>query len=310
MFDDHAQLSVAELVFFTPTLCLSLYICFRHGFGKQLGWVYLSILSLIRIIGASCQVAAEAEQNPSEGLYTAAIICSIIGLAPLLGALLGTLKRVHEGMHVLKVFSPIVFKILHIVLMVAVILSIVGGTKGNDNNTTGSSSPGAGYFKGGAILYLLAFLALTTCTGITLTERANLLNVDTYLVFGAAITTPFLVVRVVYTVTSVFANSTLFNTLHPNIYVQAFMQLSMEAMVVVIFLVTGFLTPAVFRPETIGEKDMSRRWPMNGQGNGGSTGAPIQYRYHSRSLNAGNDRVKLVDQAATERNTSNAHSAV
>ena len=88
-----SRLAVAELVLFVPCLLGASWVTFRHGLDRRLGWLYLVIFSLVRIVGASCQIASESKH--SVGLIEAATILSNVGLTPLLLAMLGLLKRVY-----------------------------------------------------------------------------------------------------------------------------------------------------------------------------------------------------------------------
>jgi hypothetical protein len=95
MLDSHGGLAVAVLIYYAILIWPAIYVCVRHGFGRHLGWFYLVTLPIVRIVGASCQIAAE--QKPSVGLYTAAAICNGIGLVPLLLTWMGMLKRVYDS---------------------------------------------------------------------------------------------------------------------------------------------------------------------------------------------------------------------
>jgi len=85
-------IAVWKLVFFSPALLISGYVAARHGFAKSSGWIYLTIFCIIRIVGAAAQLTLIS--NPtSEGAQTTALICSILGLSPLLLSSLGLLAR-------------------------------------------------------------------------------------------------------------------------------------------------------------------------------------------------------------------------
>lgn len=89
--DRRGGLSIAELVFYTPSLLISLYNCKSHGFRKSDGWVYITIFCLARLIGAICQLITYSW--PSVGVLQAAMILGSIGLSPLLLANLGLVRR-------------------------------------------------------------------------------------------------------------------------------------------------------------------------------------------------------------------------
>ena len=87
----YSDLAIAFIILYAFILPTSIYVCFRHGFGKQAGWLYLVIVSIVRIVGAACQIAAD--KNPSAGIITATLILNSLGFVPLILVLLGILER-------------------------------------------------------------------------------------------------------------------------------------------------------------------------------------------------------------------------
>lgn len=86
------NIAIAELVVYIPIALLTLLVIFRHGFHKQLGWIYLSIFSGIRIAGAIMEILSiKSPDNENDREW--AIILQSVGLSPLLLATLGLLKR-------------------------------------------------------------------------------------------------------------------------------------------------------------------------------------------------------------------------
>ena len=82
---------IVELAYYVSALPLSIWVLAKHGFGRQLGWIYLTILALIRIVGASCGIAAVS--NPKNTLIEINDILGSVGLSALFLAMLGFLKR-------------------------------------------------------------------------------------------------------------------------------------------------------------------------------------------------------------------------
>jgi len=89
--DKHGYVSIVELIVFIPCLVLGIAVCLRQGFKRTSGWIFVVILSVIRIAGAVCQLLTY--DNPTEGLIKATLILDSIGLAPLLLTVLGVLSR-------------------------------------------------------------------------------------------------------------------------------------------------------------------------------------------------------------------------
>ncbi|RFU27611.1 hypothetical protein B7463_g8732, partial [Scytalidium lignicola] len=93
--DARAASSIVELGVFLPTLFLSIWISIRHGFGLNSGWIYLVILSLIRIVDSACQLATN-KYPTSIGLHVTVSILNSVGLSPLLLTASGLLSRVNR----------------------------------------------------------------------------------------------------------------------------------------------------------------------------------------------------------------------
>lgn len=93
MLDSRGGLSVAILIFYIIGLVPAVYVVYKQGPGRHGGWLYLVSLPIVRIVGASAEIAAEQQTNPSSGLITTAAICNGIGLVPLLLVLLSLVQR-------------------------------------------------------------------------------------------------------------------------------------------------------------------------------------------------------------------------
>lgn len=86
-------IAIAEVCVYIPILILTIIIVFRHGFAKQLGWIYLAIFSVVRIAGAIFEIKKTHDPTNKTDIEWSAILQSV-GLSPLLMASLGLLKRV------------------------------------------------------------------------------------------------------------------------------------------------------------------------------------------------------------------------
>lgn len=88
------HIAIAELVIYIPVGLVSLFVVFRHGFHRQLGWIYLFALSTIRIAGGVIEIMSyHAPSNTSYQEWS--VILQSVGLSPLLLASLGLLKRMY-----------------------------------------------------------------------------------------------------------------------------------------------------------------------------------------------------------------------
>lgn len=89
MLTPRTDLSVAILAYYVPSLILSVYVCWRQEFGRQLGWIYLAILGIVRMVGSAINICTIS--NPDASLTDTAAVLQSVGLSSLLLAMLGTL---------------------------------------------------------------------------------------------------------------------------------------------------------------------------------------------------------------------------
>ena len=242
-----AVLDIVILVFYVPVFCLSVWVVFKHGFGRQLGWIYLAILAILRIVGGGTGIAAS--QNPSQGLIETSTICFSVGLSPLFLALLGFVSRVNQGMHSHQIPQRII-QLIHLPILVALIFAILGGTKSFDSDP---SSRNTGYTdtKVAVILFIVSLIALIAVTVITFRRIRHAMDGEKRLIYAAAASLPFLGVRMIYSIIVSFDHtSTVFSitsTRNAAVVAQAIMSVATEFIVVSVFLAAGFATPAIPR---------------------------------------------------------------
>lgn len=261
-----ADLAIAEIAFFSPALIVSAFVVFRHGFSRQLGWIYLVLLSLLRIIGASCILYMVTQNKYTQGLSETAEITSSIGTAPLLLAIIGFMGRVNESLVPEGRISFIFFRGFQLMALAALIIAIVGGIDANDNPASSSFHTGHELREAASILFLVLYLCEVVLVSLLFRHRNEVATGENRLVLSALLALPFICVRVIYTVLLAFTTdrSSVFYFENVNVYVEAFMQFCMEAIVVLIFTVTGLVTPK--RQEY--SQDMSVRdtqVPMHGR---------------------------------------------
>ncbi|KAK0307681.1 hypothetical protein LTR01_005681 [Friedmanniomyces endolithicus] len=205
MLGPKGDLAAAELAFFAPALLIGLYIVFRHGFTRQMGWVYIVILSILRIVGASATLNMAATNIASTALLETAAITSAVGTAPLLLALMGFLERINTGMEH-KGVSRLAFRLLHLVSLAALVVAIIGGIDRMDSNAS-QVSTGQKLSETASMLFLGVYLALA---GIALFGVANvrwILAGEKVLMRACVLAIPVLAVRIAYSIASAFANA-------------------------------------------------------------------------------------------------------
>jgi hypothetical protein len=86
-------IAIGEVVVFVPLFITALVVMFRHGFVKQMGWVYLLTFTLLSTIGAVLMLLSV--HDPSNTKYqTWGTALSGAGLSPMSMAPIGLLSRV------------------------------------------------------------------------------------------------------------------------------------------------------------------------------------------------------------------------
>ncbi|KZF21816.1 hypothetical protein L228DRAFT_269270 [Xylona heveae TC161] len=241
------RLAIAEIVYYAPALVLAVIVMLRHGFRRQLGWIYLAILALVRIIGSSMQIASE--QDPSNtGLITTAAILSSVGLSPLLLAMAGLLKRVDDSLPSSHRLPGRTFTLLHIPTLVALILAITGGSEESSSPT--SNNGGRKFMKIAIIIFLVVYVIQSALTFLTLFKLRHVPQGERKLVYAVTGSIPFLAVRLLYSLIGAFESPTklTFNTVVGNVFVQAFMAVLEEFVIVAMYLAAGLLVAKLSNP--------------------------------------------------------------
>jgi hypothetical protein len=122
------------------------------------------------------------------------------------------------------------------------ILCIVGGT--NSYSSTGVYQPQA-TTKAGVVLYLIAFIVLVLIAAVVASKLSNAPSEDKRLVWAVIIALPFIFVRIIYSLISVFSHNRHFNFITGSIIIHVFMSVLEEMAVVIIYLVIGWKTEAL-----------------------------------------------------------------
>lgn len=229
-------LNAVIIAFYAIAFLPALYVCLKHGWKRQLGWLEIVILAVVRIVGAVLGIVALHSNPVNQSLVATSVILSSIGLRFLFGALLGVIRRVHQGSSAKRPSD----RFLHspqIPLLVAVILSIIGGIKMSNAATINELNSGKDFLKGGAVLFLLCFLLLAATIAFILLKAGSVRAGEMRLVYACLAAPPFLLVRVIYSLALAFApsRSSLFNFTQPDVIVQALSKFTL-----VVFLLTSW----------------------------------------------------------------------
>lgn len=80
-------IAVDQIAAFTVPLLCAAYFKAQH----QIGWFFLGVFTLLRLIGASCKLALI--DHDSHGLWAAIFVCESLGLILIIFLLLEMLER-------------------------------------------------------------------------------------------------------------------------------------------------------------------------------------------------------------------------
>jgi hypothetical protein len=85
-FDTTGKISIAQLAFFAAALGPANYVLWKHGVQGIMGWLFISLFCVIRIVGAAIIIHDESGGNP---VSEAGLIISSVAIAPLIIATSG-----------------------------------------------------------------------------------------------------------------------------------------------------------------------------------------------------------------------------
>ncbi|KIW28158.1 uncharacterized protein PV07_07841 [Cladophialophora immunda] len=239
-------LDILELIYFVPALIASGYVVYKHGHRKRLGWRFLLMICLFRLIGAITSLIDV--RHPSSGLTITYDIMNSFGLSAIISTALALLDRVEDGMgpHGLP---HQVFQLLHLPSIVGIILSVIGSTN-LFSNSHSDVSAGFTELKAAVCLFLVVFVADILIAGHCFLKITHILPGERRLLFAVALALPFMAVRMIFSILCVFANDpkwfSSWSLEWTAILVHGILGVLMEAIIVTIFIVAGLTTvPAV-----------------------------------------------------------------
>ncbi|KAH0838637.1 hypothetical protein J3R83DRAFT_6960 [Lanmaoa asiatica] len=237
-------ISAVTIAIYVPIFLLAFRIAYRYGVGER-GWLLLVIFSLIRIVGGALLVAAELTVPVVTGLYIGGYALEASGLSPLLLSTLGLLEIITEGPDRGRKHAH-VFRILHIVGTLALVLMIIG------ISYTSSSSANTER-RVGVLLFAGLYICLVALAVMQWANRHRLMKYRKQLLVAVSAALPFLAVRTLYSVLSTFSSSTFsptsttdsnnplakFNMFSGEWQIYVVMEVVMEYAVVVIYTLAG-----------------------------------------------------------------------
>ncbi|KAJ5354877.1 hypothetical protein N7541_005921 [Penicillium brevicompactum] len=229
-------ISILEIIVYSPTLFVALWMAFHHGFKKSSGWYFFVVFCLARIIGAACYLATIAAPS-NVNLYITWAVCTSLGISPLLLASCGLLSRANDSImrKTGNPFSPIIFRLVNLISLVALILTIVGSTQ-NTNLTHGLVTTES---KVALILFLVTWLAVCGLFGLIAIRSHSIEDGERRLLLAVGISLPLILVRLVYSLIFAFGHRADFNMLSGNVTIQLVMSVLEEIFIVLVCLGIG-----------------------------------------------------------------------
>ncbi|KAJ6032056.1 hypothetical protein N7540_002788 [Penicillium herquei] len=270
------HIAIAELVIYIPVTLLTIVVVLRHGFHKQLGWIYLSIFGVIRIAGAIMEVlSTNHPDNTNDKEW--AIILQSVGLSPLLLSTLGLLKRIFDETtqhvpsdpdsktniivdvlgflpiigRIISIFSKRataisrrskVVQILHLPALIALILAISGGSDQASSNIS-EHAGGKKETQAAIIIFLLIYVMTCLLFIITVRDLHEMLPSQKRIYTCIFFALPLIAVRLLYSLISDFGHDAKFSLIDGDPSVQLAMATIEEFLVVLMYTILGVITP-------------------------------------------------------------------
>lgn len=271
MVDSKEALAIAQLAVYIPALICAIFIIFRHGFNKQVGWRFLGILCLVRIVGSSFEIAAIHHPDNKTDVEWSAILQSV-GISPLLLTALGLLKRLIDetstripsnsdyqmplmsfgilGKLAYRFTKPAtavarrsrIIQIIYLPAAIALILCISGGSDEASTNPSDQKS-GKTEIRVGIIMFIFIYIGLFLLTMITARDFNKIPGGERRMFVAIVLSLPFLAVRILYSILSQFSNSKTFSMMNPQIWARILMSVIEECVVVIMFTIVGLTIP-------------------------------------------------------------------
>ncbi|OQD71606.1 hypothetical protein PENPOL_c001G00355 [Penicillium polonicum] len=236
-------ISILEIIVYSPTLFLALWMAFNHGFGKSSGWFFFILFCLVRIVGSGCYLAT-IHYPSNVNLYIAWAVCTSLGLSPLILACIGLLSRANDSImrKTAKPLPRIIFRVITLISLVAVILSIVGATT-NSNIGQGLVNTES---KVGLVLYLVTWIGVFGLFLLVLQRNQSIEDGEHRLLLAVGISLPLILIRLVYSFIYSFGHKSEFNMVSGDVTIQLVMAVLEE--IVVVFVCLGIGLTLQVRP--------------------------------------------------------------
>ncbi|KAK7694242.1 hypothetical protein QCA50_001422 [Cerrena zonata] len=248
--DERGYIAIVELIIYTPIFVTSGFLIFRHGFRRNAGWIYLLILSIVRIAGGSIRLASELGNPHNETLKIVFDNLEAAGVSQLLLATVGFLHTIAQ--HAFGSKMTHLLQLFDLISTISLVLLIIGETKitGADGDQS-KLDAGITLKHTGDTIFLALYVLIVITHGIYWLRRQEIMKNRRKLLLGISIALPFLAVRVVYSVLSSYAphdpdaesGLAIFNISSGTWYIYLIMGVLAELIVVLIYTFFGMTVP-------------------------------------------------------------------
>ncbi|KAH9836535.1 uncharacterized protein C8Q71DRAFT_857768 [Rhodofomes roseus] len=198
------DIAVGQIVAYLPVLAVAGFLVARHGISRKSGWIFLVIVSLVRIVGGATEVASQ--QNPSDvTLATVSSTLTSAGVSPLLLATIGFLTTVCENTLSEDALIGTGLRLLSLLYTLALAIIIFGGVKMGNAKSQSELNTGTTLRHVGAVVMAVLFVAMFLLHLVCWSNISRITKARRTLLAGISAALPFLLVRIAYTVLSAFA---------------------------------------------------------------------------------------------------------
>ena len=238
-------IAIAQIVYYSPALLASIFICVRHGFAKASGWFFLILFCLIRIIGASAELSTIT--NPTSTAITIALVCAIFGTSPLLLSSLGLISRIYYS--ILEnwsfAFQFFIIRAIQIPATIALILCIVGATSVKNPIEIESNT----LVHVGIVLFLLVYIIIVALAGVAMCYRKRVPGEEKIILTAVVLALPVIFVKILYAMLLAFSGNSNFSLVGGSKTIQLCMSVLEEMVVVLLYILAGLRVQSTPLPE-------------------------------------------------------------
>ncbi len=146
-----------------------------------------------------------------------------------------------------QVLSTVQLRAIQLAVVLATILSIVGGTSAEPDAAGKVTIPGT--VKAGVMIYLLAFLGISVCLFLALPHRKAVDPREGRIAMAVGFALPLIAIRILFSIIAAFANNKHFSIYGGSAGIRVAMATVEEFIVVVMYIALGFTLHRLQEPQ-------------------------------------------------------------